>query len=97
MQVRAAYCHPAYLKELPFAVIFTKNPLAQNCASMAFIHTNKSSLDWAKKKKKKKVQKVVKKLSKSCQKVQKVVKKFSSISSNLVKMNKKEITIFFED
>jgi hypothetical protein len=49
-------------------------------------------LDWAKKKKKKS-----KKLSKSCQKVQKIVKKLSNILSNLVKINKKEKTLFFEN
>jgi thiamine kinase-like enzyme len=48
-------------------------------------------LDWATKKKKK-VQKVVKKLSKSS----KIVKKLSNILSNLVKINKKEITVFLK-
>jgi hypothetical protein len=50
-------------------------------------------LDWAKKKKEKKF----KKLSKCCQKVQKIVKKLSYILSNLVKINKKEMTNIFEN
>jgi hypothetical protein len=41
ISVRAAYCNPANLKELSFAVIFTKNQLAQSCARMAFINTKK--------------------------------------------------------
>jgi hypothetical protein len=57
-------------------------PLCPRFATAVFGRVVKKSisawLDWAKKKKKK-VQKVVKKLSKSCQKAQNIVKKLSNI------------------